>query len=641
MVVVALSFILILLVFGAKLLLYINFILGNDLIITLDSSNENLNLLHNQKENLTFEAKVTTNPFCKAVCYSEFKDISKNIVIEKDKFNLRPGIPVKKEYSIEAKQIGSGQELYRFNIGCQGVNTFLCHTSEENTTKSALVTVNYDLSEDEILLKEKLKNKFIGSVSKTNEIYNTYLSYSKVLNNLNKTIILDNEIKKSESIGENFSLIGKNLQESRELWINLKYKELSEKNREIKSSLDSTESSLNLLQNSTDSVLFSYNSIVDNLFLAKETISKYQNISSEHAKAISLFNKAVMTSESRNSIKEKTKSIEVLESQIKLINSSKFNETSNELPEKISEIKLDNINLEKDNSSYIQIKFEDQQPTCCILGKCQTCCTTQECKNDPELYPTIFLHGHAVNKESSAEYSLEGFNQIQEKLEESGYINAGTITLFTAKDAKKGDWSLIPAPLAIRASYYFDIFQEPENNIVVQTKSENIDTYAIRLKDIIEIVKYKTGKPKVNIVAFSMGGLVTRRYIQIFDDDSVNKVILIGTPNKGIVGDVADYCPLTGEKLECEDMNENSLFINKLNRGSLPKVPIYNIVGTGCNMNGKQGDGTVLEEKAVLEGAQNYIIHGKCRSLTNPLHLDLRNIEMYPEVYKIINNALE
>src|SRR3989344_7984188 len=91
MVVVALSFILILLVFGAKLLLYINFILGNDLIINLDSSNENLNLLHNQKENITFEAKVTTNPFCKAICYSEFKDISQNIVIEKDKFDFSPG----------------------------------------------------------------------------------------------------------------------------------------------------------------------------------------------------------------------------------------------------------------------------------------------------------------------------------------------------------------------------------------------------------------------------------------------------------------------------------------------------------------------------------------------------------------------
>lgn len=236
---------------------------------------------------------------------------------------------------------------------------------------------------------------------------------------------------------------------------------------------------------------------------------------------------------------------------------------------------------------------------------------------------------------------MEGFNQIQKKLEEEGYLNAGTTTLFTTKNAKQGNWSLIPAPLTIRVSYYFDIFKEPENYVAVQTKSENIDTYAIRLKDIIDIVKYKTGKPKVNIVAFSMGGLVARRYLQIFNDESVNKIILIGTPNNGIVGDVANYCSVTGETLECRDMNENSLFMNKLNLGIKPKIPIYNIIGTGCDMEGKQGDGIVLEEKALLDGAQNYIIKGKCRSLIAPLHLDLRNIGIYPEVYEIIKNALK
>ena len=643
MVAVALIFIIILLAFGAKILLYINFVLGNDVILQLDSNKENLNLLHNQKENITFEAKVTTNPFCKAYCYSEFKDISQNIIIEKDEFNLRPGIPVKKEYSIEAKQLGSGQELYRFNIGCQGVSTFLCHTSEEKTTRSVLITMNYNLNDEEMSLKENLKNNFKHSVSKTNEVYNIYLSYSKVLNRLNKTIVLGNELKNSESIGKNFSLIGKNLQQSQDLWVNLDYVSLSEKNKEINSDLDLTEKSLNSLQNSTDLILKSYNSVINRLFLAKETISRYDNLSNEHVKAIQLYNEAVITSESRNFLNEKKRSLDILEFQMVIVNSSNFNETFNEnlSIEKPLDIRLENVNLETDNSSYIQIEFEEQQPVCCILGKCQTCCITQECKANPELYPTIFLHGHAVNKDSSAEYSLEGFNHIQEKLEESGYINAGTTTLFTAKVAKQGDWGLIPAPLTIRASYYFDIFQEPENYIAVQTKSENIDTYAIRLKDVIETVKYKTGKPKVNIVAFSMGGLVARRYIQIFNDNSVNKVILIGTPNKGIVGDVADYCGLTGEELECKDMNENSLFMNKLNRGSLPKIPIYNIVGTGCSMNGKQGDGTVLEEKAILEGAQNYIIKGECRSLVSPLHLDLRNIEMYPEVYGIIKNALE
>jgi hypothetical protein len=115
---------------------------------------------------------------------------------------------------------------------------------------------------------------------------------------------------------------------------------------------------------------------------------------------------------------------------------------------------------------------------------------------------------------------------------------------------------------------------------------------------------------------------------------------LIGTPNKGIVGDIADYCPLTGERLECRDMNAESLFINKLNSEALPDIPIYNIVGTGCTMDEGFGDGAVLEKKAWLDGAENYLIEGTCRSTVYPLHLDLRDIELYPEVYDIIIEAL-
>src|SRR3989344_5788887 len=644
---IALIIILILTIFGAKILLYANFILGNDVIIKLNADKETLSLLHNQKENITFETKVTTNPFCKAICYSEFKDISRDIIIEKDEFTLSPGIPAKKEYSIEATQLGSGQELYRFSMDCQGVRTFLCHTGEEITTRSILITVDYGLNNEERLLKEELKSNLTSSVLKTNEVYSKYLSCSKVLNQLNKTVDLDDNLKELESIDKNFSLICKNLQQSHQLWVNLEYNKLSEKNKEIESSLKLN--NIESLQNSTDLILLAYNNIINELFLKRDIILEYKkNITSvEYAKTLNLsinaFNNAVITSESRNSLREKEKSIKGLESQIALINTSFSNETFNESTPiaDLLDLKLNKVTLEKDNNSYIAIEFEEPQPQCCIFGKCQVCCITSECKNNPSTYPAIFIHGHAVNKDSSAEYSLEGFNQIQEKLEESGYINAGTITLFTAKDAKQGDLALIPAPLTIRASYYFDIFQEPENYIAVQTKSENIDTYAIRLKDVVEAVKYRTEKPKVNIVAFSMGGLVTRRYLQIFNEDSVNKVILIGTPNKGIVGNVANYCSLTGEELECRDMNENSLFMNKLNRDSLPQIPVYNIVGTGCEMNGKQGDGIVLEEKATLEGTQNYIIEGKCRSLVSPLHLDLRNIEMYPEVYEIIRKALK
>ena len=116
---------------------------------------------------------------------------------------------------------------------------------------------------------------------------------------------------------------------------------------------------------------------------------------------------------------------------------------------------------------------------------------------------------------------------------------------------------------------------------------------------------------------------------------------MIGTPNKGIVGDIAELCPLIGEDLECRDMNSESLFINKLNRDRLPDIPIYNIVGTGCSMSGGEGDGAVLEEKAVLEGVKNFIINGQCESKFKPLHLELRNLDKYPEVYPVLLRSLE
>ena len=138
-----------------------------------------------------------------------------------------------------------------------------------------------------------------------------------------------------------------------------------------------------------------------------------------------------------------------------------------------------------------------------------------------------------------------------------------------------------------------------------------------------------------------MGGLVMRRHMQLFGSDGFDKVILIGAPNKGIVGDVATLCPLIGgEKRECEDMNSESLFMQKLNREKVPEN-IYNIYGAGCEMAGGVGDGIVLEEKAKLESAKNFVINGSCRGKFQPLHLDLLKIDMYPEVYETIKNILK
>ncbi|MCD4736934.1 MAG: DUF1566 domain-containing protein, partial [Bacteroidales bacterium] len=56
------------------------------------------------------------------------------------------------------------------------------------------------------------------------------------------------------------------------------------------------------------------------------------------------------------------------------------------------------------------------------------------------------------------------------------------------------------------------------------------------LKNWINEAKLKSGKDKVDIIAHSMGGLLTRAYIQGLENDSdvdINKFAMVGTPNMG------------------------------------------------------------------------------------------------------------
>jgi pimeloyl-ACP methyl ester carboxylesterase len=293
-------------------------------------------------------------------------------------------------------------------------------------------------------------------------------------------------------------------------------------------------------------------------------------------------------------------------------------------------------------NSTINAVLSDNPPICCVFGNCKPCCTTQECASNPATFPIIFLHGHAFAKGSSAAYSLDAFTSIQAALEEEGYLKAGIVTPQTSGGVP-GEWGLSGKPVTVKASYYFDAFRKEEGYIIVPTKSENIDTYALRLRDIITTVQEKTGKPQVVVVAHSMGGLVARRYMQIFGDDAVYKLVMIGTPNKGVVGRVRDYCPVFGEQKECLDMQEHSLFMNKLNDPSKQpeKAKLYTISGQGCTMDSKEGDGVVLIDHAIMQNAQNYNITGTCGGLFGEvLHTEMLSAAKYPEIVPILKKIL-
>ena len=294
--------------------------------------------------------------------------------------------------------------------------------------------------------------------------------------------------------------------------------------------------------------------------------------------------------------------------------------------------------------SKIDTNLSDNPPICCVFNECKPCCNDESCRNDPKTFPTIFLHGHSFAKDNSPEFSLDSFNKLQSKLQEDGYLNVGIVSLYSKNEPlQAGVWGLSGKPITVKASYYYDAFRKEDKYIVVPTKSESIDTYALRLKDLIDIVKQRTSKPKVNIIAHSMGGLVARRYIQIFGEGDIDKLIMIATPNKGISGAISDYCGFIGENRECQDMQENSLFINKLNDPLKQpnKIKLYSIIGQGCQMKLGNGDGIVLTGNAKLENAELFYVNGTCGGLFGGnLHTEILNIEKYPETYRIVTEVL-
>ncbi|MBU1704645.1 MAG: hypothetical protein KJ922_04735, partial [Nanoarchaeota archaeon] len=494
--------------FGAKIALFIHFMLGNDILVSLSVDNQDLGLHHNEEQEIRFTAKATTNPFCKAVCRSIFEDTSSNYVIEEDEFNLRAGIPLNKEYTLTAPSKGEGLRLYKMEMECHSIPTLLCHTKDTPSTRRILITLYYNLTEEEYQLKAKIKADLINKII---EVYdsNAKLEFSKNISSklspylsdisyvnyeipsINNLVILwdSQELAKLEN---ELSNIKKNQ------LIDAQYNALLESQIRFNDIINNMKNSYADLQIITTKVFVNNTKIgiVKNLIddFNSALIILEQKTSLEQKKALAdvLLEKLTNLDDAMSDeYKSKTEQeLDIMQTDLNEICNitsvcANITEYSCDVVEHFNQILLD-LNLTENFTSKsciiidhsftkvntltidrIQanntiklptITLDDPKPQCCVLGKCEECCINCEERN----YPIIFLHGHAMNKDLSAEFSLEGFNKIENKLENDGYLSAGTVTLFTGIDSPYGIWGLPNVPFAIKTSYYFDIFKEPE-----------------------------------------------------------------------------------------------------------------------------------------------------------------------------------
>ncbi|SDX47966.1 esterase/lipase family protein [Tepidimicrobium xylanilyticum] len=83
---------------------------------------------------------------------------------------------------------------------------------------------------------------------------------------------------------------------------------------------------------------------------------------------------------------------------------------------------------------------------------------------------------------------------------------------------------------------------------------ESVDKY---LSKDIERIKRDTKKEKVIIIGHSLGGLLGRTYLAYFSPSSVDKLIMIGTPNLGVVN---AYFFWSGGKIPYSKVEDNIVY---------------------------------------------------------------------------------
>ncbi len=303
-------------------------------------------------------------------------------------------------------------------------------------------------------------------------------------------------------------------------------------------------------------------------------------------------------------------------------------------------------------------KCSSQKKSCelitCGNGRCEnslgenaaTC--PNDCKEkyatvllDPNIdLPIIFVHGHDPKEVKG--YSPTELEEFQNKLEEEGYEDQGYVLPSTQKSTA-GIWS--GRKVSVIMTYYSNKYDQ-FGDIVGPDDNQHIKVYAERLRDVVEVVKHNSGKNKVIIIAHSMGGLVSRTYIKYYGGiNSVDKLIMIGTPNHGTEGFIiSDLCGVLHPGPECEDMRAGSTFLADLNAGdetpgSIKYLIIIgrNKITTDCPDNG-YWDNVICASSVYLEGAENsYYDDGSEQfSLSNSLHTTMVKPSKVPSVYQKI-----
>lgn len=235
-------------------------------------------------------------------------------------------------------------------------------------------------------------------------------------------------------------------------------------------------------------------------------------------------------------------------------------------------------------------------------------------------YPLILLNG--FDPTHTKTLSEKHMKSLQKQLvEEMEYSDKKILT----KETTCAELQYSNKPIVIRVTY-FNAFEV-----------EDIKDYADNLDKQVNKILECTGAEKVDIIAHSMGGVVSRYYIKNSNENKVRKLIMLGTPNNGGLYGLASLTDLLIKdnssiiNLDFTQLSENNEFIQLLNKENWEKdteVEYYTIAGN----KDEKGDGVVLLESVKIPESTHSVV--PCG------HLQINNPSSCPESFEIIKEYL-
>lgn len=220
------------------------------------------------------------------------------------------------------------------------------------------------------------------------------------------------------------------------------------------------------------------------------------------------------------------------------------------------------------------------------------------------------------------------------------------------------------------AEFVRQVRRDPSARVFTISLSEPMGSYrdlAPELTRCLEVIRRETGAAEVDIVAHSMGGLVTREHLD-GPDDGVNKFIMLATPNHGsLEADIAlatDQLRLYrhypgGATKVLQDISIDEQFLGKENnphlhglneRWAQQKAKVEPVVITGAGIPTPDwnlalfstGDGMVTARSAWLPDTEYYVAEAPSKNTDRLFSLKYNHgqIQDQPAVAHLIGQLL-